>query len=337
VRMSRLFGETLREAPAGIESPGHQFLLRAGYVRQLGQGSSRTFHSLAVDDAHRADPPRGADGHRGVEVSLPVVHPRSSGSKAAGIRRLVPSSRVSRTGATGHGARDDHEEVVASLAAGEISSYRQLPRLVFQIQIKWRDDPVRGLGYPRPRVHDEGLLQSRSRRAASILIPGSLRRLFRSSPDAACQSSPSGRRRHHGWQRSTRIHVPDAARRGHARAVRQLRIRAEPAVATSRKIFADPEELREVRRVETPHATTIEELAELLDVAKPDGKDRVSRSGGPQRRRRAGRGLIVAVVRGDTDLNEAKLANLLGGRATSHDTRRDRLARRRCRFASPIG
>ena len=36
--MSRLFGETLREAPAGIESPGHQFLLRAGYLRQIGQG-----------------------------------------------------------------------------------------------------------------------------------------------------------------------------------------------------------------------------------------------------------------------------------------------------------
>jgi len=34
VRMSRLFGETLRDAPAGIESQGHQFLLRAGYVRR---------------------------------------------------------------------------------------------------------------------------------------------------------------------------------------------------------------------------------------------------------------------------------------------------------------
>jgi len=50
--------------------------------------------------------------------------------------------------------------------------------------------------------------------------------------------------------------------------VRQLRIRAEPAGGDFSQDIRRSEELREVRRVETPHATTIEELAELLDVAK---------------------------------------------------------------------
>ena len=76
MRMSRLFGETLREAPAGIESTGHQFLLRAGYLRQLGQGIFSYLPLgwqalLHVQQILREE--IAAIG--GVEVSLPVVHP----------------------------------------------------------------------------------------------------------------------------------------------------------------------------------------------------------------------------------------------------------------------
>jgi prolyl-tRNA synthetase len=86
--MSRLIGETLREAPAGIESPGHQFLLRAGYVRQLGQGIF-SYLPLAwqaighIEQILREE----LTAIGAVEVSLPVVHP-------ADTRRLAPSSRV---------------------------------------------------------------------------------------------------------------------------------------------------------------------------------------------------------------------------------------------------
>jgi prolyl-tRNA synthetase len=85
-------------------------------------------------------------------------------------------------------------------------------------------------------------------------------------------------------------------------------------VATSRKAQAAPEEPREARRVETPHATTIEELAAMLGVEKARTAKMVflaaeqrGESGKPVVR------LVVGVVRGDTDLNEAKLSNLLGG------------------------
>ena len=85
-------------------------------------------------------------------------------------------------------------------------------------------------------------------------------------------------------------------------------------VATCRKAAAEPEELRKARRVETPHATTIDELAELLKVPRA----RTSKIVFLAVEHRGGDGspvvsFVVAVVHGDTDLNEAKLANLLGG------------------------
>ena len=153
MRMSRLFGETLREAPAGIESAGHQFLLRAGYVRQLGQGIFSYLPlgwqaMLHIEQILREE--MAAIG--GVEVSLPVVHPAELWQQSGRYQKI--GAELARF----KDRRDremvlamTHEEVVASLAAGEISSYRQLPKLVFQIQIKWRDDP-------RPRA---GLIRTR--------------------------------------------------------------------------------------------------------------------------------------------------------------------------------
>jgi len=87
-----------------------------------------------------------------------------------------------------------HEEVVASLAAGEISSYRQLPRLVFQIQIKWRDDPRPRAGMIRAREFTMKDSYSLDLDEAGLDTQYGLTTTptSRSSPDAACQSSPSG-------------------------------------------------------------------------------------------------------------------------------------------------
>ena len=93
MRMSRMFGETLREAPAGIESAGHQFLLRAGYVRQLGQGIFSYLplgwqSMMHIEEILREE--MTAIG--GVEVSLARRASRpSSGSRVADSKRSAPS------------------------------------------------------------------------------------------------------------------------------------------------------------------------------------------------------------------------------------------------------
>ena len=195
-----------------------------------------------------------------------------------------------------------HEEVVASLAAGEINSYRQLPKLVFQIQIKWRDDP-------RPRA---GMIRAREftmKDAYSLdLDEAGLDVQYRAHYDAY-------------FKIFARCGLPviavggDVGIMGGTAAHEFMYLTAlgedtlvmcdscgysqNRQVATSNKAAAAPEELREARRVETPHATTIEELAALLEVpSRPDGQDRLSRrraarresrdARAPDRRRRAG-------------------------------------------------
>ena len=319
MRMSRLFGETLREAPAGIESAGHQFLLRAGYVRQIGQGIFAYlplgWRAMShIEQILREE--LAAIG--GVELSLPVVHPaelwqQSGRYQAIGAELTRFQDRRERDMVLAM----THEEVVASLAAGEISSYRQLPRLVFQIQIKWRDDPRPRAGMIRTReftmkdsysldLDEAGLDTSyRAHYAAYFKI---FARCGLPVVAVGADVGIMGGSGAHEFMYLTPLGedtlvLCDAC--GYAQ---------NRQVATSRKAVAAPEELGELRRVETPHATTIEELAAMLEVPKARtakivflAAEHRGDDGKPVVR------MIVAVVRGDTDLNEAKLANLLGG------------------------
>ncbi len=129
MRMSKMLGETLREAPAGIESVGHQFLLRAGYVRQLGQG---IFSYLPlgwqamqhIEEILREE--MTAIG--GVEVSLPVVHPAELWQQSGRYQKI--GAELTRF----QDRRDrdmvlamTHEEVVASLAAGRSALIASFP------------------------------------------------------------------------------------------------------------------------------------------------------------------------------------------------------------------
>src|SRR5689334_12444455 len=153
MRMSRLFSQTLREAPADAEVISHQLMLRAGFMRQLAAGVF-SYLPLAqrsikkISDILREE----MDAINGQELTMPVVHPgdlwRETGrwydiGSEMG-RFLDKNERDMVLGMT-------LEEVVADLARKEMRSYRQLPLMIYQIQTKWRDDP-------RPRA---GLIRGR--------------------------------------------------------------------------------------------------------------------------------------------------------------------------------
>src|SRR5215218_3286330 len=153
MRMSTMFGRTLREAPSGVEVEGHRLLLRAGFVRQLAAGVFSYLplakRSIAkIEGILREE----MDAVGGQEVSMPVVQPaevwKRSGRYGSTGRELVRlRDRRDRELVLAM----THEEIVAGLAAGEVDSYQRLPRLVYQIQTKFRDDP-------RPRA---GLIRAR--------------------------------------------------------------------------------------------------------------------------------------------------------------------------------
>jgi prolyl-tRNA synthetase len=344
VRMSRLFGETLRDAPAGIESAGHQFLLRAGYVRQLAQGIFSYLPlgwqaMLHIEQILREE--IGAIG--GVELSMPVVHPAELWQQSGRYQAI--GAELTRF----HDRRErdmvlamTHEEVVATLAASEISSYRELPKLVFQIQTKWRDDPRPRAGIIRAReftmkdsytldLDEAGLdTQYRAHHAAYlkifarcdlpvIAVGGDVGIMGGSDAHEFMYLSPLG---------EDTLVLCDRCGYSENR-----------QVATSRKAAAEPEGLLAIERVATPDAKTIEELAAMLGVARARTAkivflvaERGGEDGRPVQRP------IVAVVRGDTDLNEAKLANHVGGAELRPMTLEEIAAIGAVAgFASPIG
>ena len=101
MKMSRLFGTTLREAPATAEAPGYQLLLRGAFIRQLGQGIfsylplgwrvMRNIEQILHQEM---------DAAGGIEMSMPVVHRVSCGSAAAASTRSARRWRASPTGGT---------------------------------------------------------------------------------------------------------------------------------------------------------------------------------------------------------------------------------------------
>ena len=164
-RWSKLFIPTLREAPADAEVASHKFLLRAGYIRQLGAGiynylflGQRSLNKIIAIVREEMD-------QIAQEFYLPGILPREPWEE---------SGRWATMGENMFRLKDrkgadlclgmTHEEIMTTIARGELRSYKQLPQIWYQIQTKFRDEP-RPKGGPAARapVHDEGQLLLRHR------------------------------------------------------------------------------------------------------------------------------------------------------------------------------
>jgi prolyl-tRNA synthetase len=151
-RWSKLFIPTLREAPADAEVASHKFLVRAGYIRQLGAGiySYLFLGQRSIDRIIRIV--REEMDRIGQEFLLPTIHPadlwRESGRwTMMGDNMFRLKDRKGADLCLGM----THEEVMTDIARNELRSYKQLPQTWYQIQTKFRDEP-------RPR---SGLLRVR--------------------------------------------------------------------------------------------------------------------------------------------------------------------------------
>ena len=150
---SKLFIPTLRENPAEAEVASHRLLLRAGYIRQLSAGiynylflAQRSMLKITAIVRQEMD----AIGAQ--EMYLPALNPaevwKESGRwDVMGDNMFRLKDRWGRDLCLGM----THEEVMTSIARGEVRSYKQLPQLWYQIQTKFRDEP-------RPK---SGLLRTR--------------------------------------------------------------------------------------------------------------------------------------------------------------------------------
>jgi prolyl-tRNA synthetase len=315
MRMSNLFGTTLRAAPGKTEAQGHQLLLRAAFVRQLGQGIFSYlplgWRSLKkIENVIREE----MDALGGQELLMPVAQPAEIW-KATG-RYFSVGPELARF--KDRRGRDmvlamTHEEVVAELCKSEINSYRDLPRLVYHIQTKFRDDPRPRAGLIRVReftmkdaysldTDEAGLdMQYRAQYQAYFNIFNRC-----SLPVIAVGSDVGmmGGSLAHEFMYLTQIGEDT------------LVICDDCGYSANRQIasFVKPKPPEQtplpLQRVATPGAATIDSLAAFLQV--PATQTAKAMFMATERERQDGATVvepIVAIVRGDHELNETKLAN----------------------------
>jgi prolyl-tRNA synthetase len=151
-RWSKLFIPTLREAPADAEVASHKFLLRAGYIRQLGAGiynylflGQRSLNKIIGIVREEMD-------EIGQEFFLPSILPRDPWEQSGrwtgmGENMFRLKDRKGADLCLGM----THEEIMTTIARSELRSYKQLPQIWYQIQTKFRDEPRPKSGLLRVR------------------------------------------------------------------------------------------------------------------------------------------------------------------------------------------
>jgi prolyl-tRNA synthetase len=142
MRWTNYFIPTLKESPADAEILSHKLLLRAGLVRKL-TGGLYTFLPLGLRSLKKIENIIREEMNRAgaVEVLMPALQPpeiwqQSGRYETARDVLYKVKDRANKEWVLG----PTHEEVIATLAAGEIASYRQMPKNFYQIQVKFRDE-----------------------------------------------------------------------------------------------------------------------------------------------------------------------------------------------------
>jgi prolyl-tRNA synthetase len=311
VRTSRAFIPTLKEAPTDAQVASHRLLVRAGFVRQLGAGLYDHLplarRSLAKIEAIIREE-MGAIG--GQEFHLPALHPaeiwKESGRwEAMGDNMFRLKDRKGGDYCLGM----THEEIFTAIARDELRSYRQLPQVWYQIQGKFRDEPRPKSGLLRVRqftmkdaysfdVDRAGLDRSyEDQRRAYEKIFG------RCGLDFVAVQAHSGAM---GGSESSEFMVRTDAGEDLVAACPKCRYAANTETATSRlEPIQDQPGPAALERFATPGVVTIEALQrQPYGVgARRQLKTLVYLADGQP---------VLAVVRGDQELNEAKLQSATG-------------------------
>lgn len=314
MKMSHMFGTTLRQAPTDAETASHQLLVRAGFIRQLGAG----VYSLMpmgwrsvdkIEDIMREE--MNAIG--GQEIYMPVVHPADLWQE---------TGRWFQIGAEMSRFRDrkdhdmvlamTHEEVVTDLARREIQSYKQLPQLVYHIQTKWRDDPRPRAGLIRVReftmkdsysldADEAGLdVQYRAHYQAYFNI------FHRAGLPVVAVKSDVGMM---GGSLAHEYMYLTSAGEDTLLLCDNCGYRANRQIALFKKPTPTKEQDEKLEKVATPNVATIDALAQYLKIPKFKTAKAVFMTATFTEGEEETQKLVFAVVRGDMDVNETKLAN----------------------------
>ena len=307
MRISKLVGERVKETPSGVSAKSHALLLRAGYIKQVGNGiyslmPSAQRVSLKIQNIIREEMNK-VDGQ---EVLMPVVMPRELWEKS-GRYQAIGQEMVRFKDRNNHDMLlgMTHEEAAVHLVQNTIKSYDNLPCMIYQFQTKFRDEA-------RPRA---GLLRVREftmKDAYSFhTSQEDLERYYQKVYDAYCRiykrmgmknfvsvSSDTGMM---GGGRADEFQLLIDAGEDNIVLCSHCDYKANMEVATS--VIDKPEFIDEpLKEVFTGNAKTIDEVCKELNISAKQTIKAVCYAVVGEANR-----LILSFIRGDKEVNEAKL------------------------------
>jgi prolyl-tRNA synthetase len=337
MKFSQLLAPTLKEDPADAEVVSHKLLVRAGMIRQVARGiydflplglrAVRRVETIVREEMNRA----GAQ-----EILMPAVCPAELWQESGRWQKYGPEllrfkDRHDRDFCFG----PTHEEVVTDIVRREVRSYRQLPLNLYQIQVKFRDEvrPRFGLmrgreflmkdGYSFHTSSDDCMREYENMFDAYSRV---FRRCGLTFRPVEADTGAIGGSRSHEFQvlaESGEDAIASCTSCGYAANVEKAEGRSETGPARGG---------RALEKVATPSQRTVEEVAAFLGLP-PDRFVKtlvyVTDAGEP----------IVALVRGDRTLSEAKLKNAVGAVAVTlaDEATVERVTGAPIGFAGPAG
>jgi prolyl-tRNA synthetase len=307
-RLSQLFVPTLREDPADAEAASHRLLVRGGFIRQVGAGLwtylplGWRVHEKAVQIVREE-----MDAIGGQEILMPVLTPAELW-QASGRYEIPELFKLDDRAGRSFVLPLTHEETV-TFHAREIRSYRELPQILYHFQTKDRDEPRPRGGLLRVREFimkdsysfdrdEQGLDESFQKHAVAY------RRIFeRCGLETYEVEAESGMM---GGTESVDYLAPSGSGENTLVTCERGDYAADLEIAHGiPRAPALPEHLDAPAEVETPGVTTIEGLAELLGIDTAATSKAMPVVGADGK-------VVLALVRGDDRLDEAKLAAALG-------------------------
>lgn len=315
MRWSQSLIPTMKEVPADAEVPSHQLMLRAGLIRQLMAGAY-TYLPLGWRAVRKAEAIVREEMERAgaVELFMPALQPielfeRTGRREAFGS--VLINFEVRRGDRSVHLALGPtHEEVITDLVSRQISSYRQLPLTMFQIQTKFRNEERPRFGVLRT---SEFLMKDAYSFGTSL---EQLNDAYQAMYDAYCrifarcgltylpveaESGPIGGDASHEFMipaENGEDYIVYCKASGYAANLERAETGRQPAT------IAVPDDAGELEKVSTPGVTSIEQVSKLLGCSPArliktliyvaDDKP------------------VAVLLRGDHEANEGKIRRALG-------------------------
>ena len=311
MRLSKLIGRRVKEAPKDAQSASHIFLMRGGYIRPVSTGIY-TLLPLAkrmttkIENIIRQE----MEAIDSQETMMPVVNPADIWQESGRYDNVDQSLlRFQDRNGKDMVLAMTHEEAVCHMARTEVTSYKQLPVSVYQIQTKYRDEARARAGLIRVReftMKDAYSFHETPECLAEYYEQAheAYERIFRRVGMTDCVSIESDTGMIGGSMSHEFMAISDIGE-DTIFISPDRKYKANREIATSKLVFKK-EAVQELEKVATPGQKTIEEVSAFLKVSEEDTAKAVFYAASDLEDK-----VILCVIRGDIEVNETKLANHL--------------------------